>query len=84
MTPRKGSLAVCGMGCLGLITEDAPQEVTYPAGNKGIAYVGIHLTAKMCSIGEPWSARHPFVVGHVDDLMTEYDVLKQIHTRKAK
>ena len=65
----KGSLAMCGIGCLGLITEDEPQEITYPDGNKGIAYVGIHLTDKVCKIGDAWSSRNPIIVGHTDDLI---------------
>ena len=36
MTPKKGDIAICGIGCIGLITEDAPREVTYSDGNKGI------------------------------------------------
>jgi hypothetical protein len=64
---RKGTLAVCGIGCLGLITKDEPQEITYSDGNKSVAWVGIHLTDKVCPIGGKWSSRNPIVVGHVDD-----------------
>ena len=64
---RKGTLAVCGIGCLGLITEDNPKEITYSDGNKSTAWVGIHLTDKICPIGEKWSSRNPTVVGHTDD-----------------
>ena len=76
MTPRKGSIAFCTRGYLGLITEDAPKEITYPDGNKGLAWVGIQLTDKKSfspdwkgpvGIGTPWSSRTPVVVGHVDD-----------------
>ena len=66
--PRKGSLALCGLKCLGLITQDEPKEITYQDGNKGTAYVGIHLTDKITDIGNSWSSRNPVVVGHVDDL----------------
>jgi hypothetical protein len=66
--PRKGSLAICGLGCLGLVTEDKPKEVKYPDGNKGMAYVGIHLTDKLAPVGSPWSSRNPRVLCHVDDL----------------
>jgi len=40
---KKGSIAYCGYGCIGLIMEDEPQEVTYSDGTKGVAYVGIHI-----------------------------------------
>jgi hypothetical protein len=65
--PRKGSLALCGLGCLGVITQDEPKEVVYQDGNKGFAFVGIHLTDKVTKAGEKWSSRHPIVVGHVDE-----------------
>jgi hypothetical protein len=64
---KKGTIAICGIGCLGLITEDEPREIFYPDGNKSTAWVGIHLTDKACEIGEPWSSRNPIVVGHTDD-----------------
>lgn len=66
-TIAKGTLAICGIGCLGLITEGEPKEITYPDGNTGVAYVGIHLTDKVCKIGDPWSSKRPKVVGHTDD-----------------
>lgn len=67
MNIKKGTLAICGIGCLGLITEDEPKEITYPDGNKGTAYVGIHLTDKVSKVGSPWSSRNPKVVGHIND-----------------
>ena len=69
--PRKGSLAFCGIGCLGLITEDGLQEVTYRDGNEGMAYIGIHLTDKAAPAGSAWSSRKPKVVGHTDDFHQE-------------
>ena len=69
--PRKGSLAICGLGALGVITEDEPREVTYRDGNKGMTFVGIQLTDKLAPIGSPWSSRNPKVVGHVDDFKNE-------------
>ena len=69
--PRKGSFALCGLKCLGLITEDQPIEITYDDGNKGVAYVGIHLTNKVTDIGKPWSSRNPIVVGHIDSIGDE-------------
>ena len=66
--PRKGTLALCGLKCLGLITKDEPKEITYEDGNKCFAYVGIHLTDKITDIGNPWSSRNPIIVGHIDDI----------------
>ena len=42
----KGALAFCSLGCLGLITEERPEEVTYSDGSKGIAYVASTLQIK--------------------------------------
>jgi hypothetical protein len=66
--PRRGSFARCSRGFLGLITCDEPQEVTYPDGNNGVAWVGIHLTGSNGLAGRPWSSRMPVVVGHVEEI----------------
>lgn len=65
---KRGDIALCGMGCLGLILYDFPQPVIYKDGNRGMAYIGIQLTNKISSVGSGWSSRHPTVVGHVDDM----------------
>lgn len=65
LRPRKGALAFCSLGTLGLITSPEPHEVTYPNGTKGTSWTGIHLTDKICAIGEPWSSRSPIVVAYV-------------------
>jgi hypothetical protein len=64
---RKGSLAICSMGTLGLITEEGTKLVFYPDKSDGYAYVGIHLTDKIAPVGSPWSSRNPRIVGHVED-----------------
>lgn len=57
---QKGDIAVCSQGYLGLITSDGPQDVTYPDGNTGEAFTGIHLSPGM--EGAPWSSRNPHVL----------------------
>ena len=61
-----GTIAVCGMGRLGLVMEDEPRLVKYPDGNSGVAYVGISLEKD--SFGRPWSSRNPKVVCQLCDL----------------
>ena len=41
------------------------QEITYPDGSKGTAWVGIHLTDAVATIGSPWCSRKPTVVGEI-------------------
>jgi hypothetical protein len=67
---KKGDIAVCGLGCLGLITNDSMQEIIYKDGNRGMAYIGIHLTNKIVPMGAEWSSRNPVIVGHIDDINT--------------
>lgn len=62
--PRRGSLAICSRGYLGVITSDEPGHILYPDGNQGYAYRGIHLSVEM--LGQQWSSRNPVIVGHVD------------------
>jgi hypothetical protein len=42
-TPKRGSIAVCSSGFVGLIIHDDKREITYDDGNKGFAYVGVQL-----------------------------------------
>ncbi len=58
--PMKDDIAVCSQGYLGLITSDGPQTITYPDGNTGEAFTGIHLSPGM--YGSPWSSRNPTVL----------------------
>lgn len=70
--PRRGALAICSRGCLGLITSQSPERIDYPDGGEGIAWTGVHLLP--CAweggppnAGAPWSSRTPRVVGHIDE-----------------
>ena len=69
--PRAGAIARCSMGALGLITANDPKKVTYSDGKEGLAWVGIHLTNTMATIGSPWSSRKPQVLAYIDDLGKE-------------
>ena len=62
MTIRKGCIARCSLGLLGLVTSNKPELVTYPDGNKGMAWTGIHITNVVGLLGEPWSSRDPKLV----------------------
>ena len=68
LNPKKGSIALCSCGYLGLITANGRTKITYSDGNSGEAYVGIHLTNQLEEIGAPWSSRNPKVICHVEDL----------------
>lgn len=79
--PRKGALALCSLGKLGLILSEVPVEVTYSrcfdclrgrivsgtcTCQKGLAWTGIYLLGDM--LGKPWCSRTPRVVGHIMDI----------------
>ena len=55
---RKGVLAVCSQGHVGVITEDKPVPVTYDDGTEGVAWVGLHVLP-LELFGTPWSSRSP-------------------------
>jgi hypothetical protein len=63
---RCGTIAICSRGCIGLITNDVPQEIVYSDGTKDMAWIGIHLTDKVGVIGAPWSSRMPKVIGYIN------------------
>jgi hypothetical protein len=75
LVPRKGALALCRIGLLGVITSDAPVEVTYADGKKGLAWTGEQIahrtfispyTSQTITVkpGDPWSSRRPIVIGY--------------------
>ena len=76
MTPKRGDIAICGIGTLGLVLEDGMQDITYDNGQRGKAYIGVHLTDKVCEVGGKWSSRDPVIVGHIDNIDTFIKHLK--------
>lgn len=66
--PRVGDIALCGNGEPGVILNADKAGVTYPDGNKALAWVGVHLSPSKA--GQPWSSRNPCILGEVGDLMS--------------
>jgi hypothetical protein len=75
----KYALAYCSGGLLGLITSDAPKEITYNDGNKGTAWTGLQVTGGWIAgvggdigkrffraPGMPWSSRTPRIIARLD------------------
>jgi hypothetical protein len=82
LEPRRGAIALCTRGALGLITCDEAQEVTYNDGNKGVSWTGIQLTNTTIQgmgkdegktfdvkIGSPWSSRTPKVIAYIENFI---------------
>ena len=81
---KKGAIAICSLGRVGLITSEKPIKVTYNDGNKGVSWVGIQLTdgevrgvggdkGKVIKqkVGDPWMSRNPKVIGHINQAITQ-------------
>lgn len=74
LLPKRGAVARCSMGKLGLITANEPVPVKYKEGESGVAWIGIHLgeeefdtdssVEKLITARsrEPWSSRNPEVL----------------------
>lgn len=61
--PKAGDLARCSLGFLGQITSSEMQEVSYVNGDKGVAYVGVHMENRDgVKAGDPWASRNPTLV----------------------
>lgn len=60
LQPKRGAIARCGAGFIGIITSDQPIKVEYQDGNNGLAWVGIHLQPEL--LGANWSSRSPTVL----------------------
>lgn len=80
--PRRGAVARCSLGRLGVITSDSMVEVTYGDGKKGFSWVGIQLTDGEVNgvgghegriikqkVGDVWMSRTPNVICYVDDIV---------------
>ena len=65
--PKRGDLALCSKGHLGMITSDYKHNVSYGDGTFGIAYIGVYLE-KGCE-GQPWSSRNPTIIGHISSVL---------------
>lgn len=71
MKPEFASIAICGIGCRGIITCRDPQPVKYADGNAGEAWTGLHLDdhpLRGIKAGDPWSSRNPKVIGSARDI----------------
>lgn len=70
---KKGDLAFCSRGELGLVTSSKPVRVTYDDGSTGEAWTGIHLGRK--KLGESWSSRTPIGIElNLFELLPESDL----------
>lgn len=65
MTPKRGAIAECSLGCLGFIQTSTPVDVKYSDGEKGKAWCGFHLNGSR--MGSAWSSRNPKVLGYIED-----------------
>lgn len=64
-TPQRDDICICSRGYVGVVVRDGMEMVTYPDGNKAMAYVGYHLSAP---VGAKWSSRHPTILGQAPGL----------------
>lgn len=78
--PRRGDIAVCAHGYIGLITCETPDIVVHPGGGVGVElWKGIHLTTKGGRIiGALWQSRCPKVIGNVDDLASITSIFNKV------
>ena len=68
MSPKKGDIAVCRAGSLGLITSNEKRKRDVDGEE---AWFGIHLTGKLehAEPGDTWTSRNPEVIGNAGDLI---------------
>jgi len=73
--PRRGDIAVCSHGYIGLILKDASIPNTSPTGVvEADLWTGIHLTTKGGKqIGGLWQSRNPQVIAHSNMLATMFE-----------
>lgn len=81
MKPRKGSIAFCSAGRLGLITSEKPEPFRFFNGDEVITWKGIQLTDGLGGknkdypqkAGDFWCSQNPVVVGHVSEFFFNKD-----------
>jgi hypothetical protein len=59
LPPKRGDIAICSIGHVGLITSETAETITYADGNVGEAWLGIKLVPEA---GTEWSSRQPTVI----------------------
>jgi hypothetical protein len=64
--PKRGDLALCGRGSLGVILDRTKRKVMYGNGTESLAWMGFHLTNAINGVGSIWSSRNPCIIGNVN------------------
>ena len=62
--PKRGDLAICGSGTLGIISSSRRKTIIYPDGNKAKAWYGVTTQT-----GKPWSSRNPIILGNFLEIL---------------
>lgn len=64
MEPKRGAIARCGMGRLGIILSFRPQRIQYSGGEWADVWTGVHIETET---QKPvlWSSKKPEVIGYV-------------------
>lgn len=91
---KKGDIAICGVGKVGMITDSEKQDVILRNGKLITTYVGVQLTNGMVDgvledvgqvfefeIGDSWSSKHPIVIGHIEDIVKDLLIKHEMDKR---
>lgn len=78
LQPRKGAIAYCSVGRLGLILNDSPEEFEFFNGDKAVVWKGIQLTKGLGGknkdypqeVGDFWCSTKPKVIGYIEDVIS--------------
>jgi hypothetical protein len=60
----------------GIIASGKEREITYPDGEVGIAWIGLHLMEQRTEDprhGTMWSSRNPCLIGTIEEFLTEFN-----------
>lgn len=83
LEPKKGAIALCSLGSLGIILSEKPVPVEYEDGTKSEAWTGIYLLdhnvkwqfgpkkgqEELIKAGSPWSSKRPRVICYAEDIL---------------
>jgi hypothetical protein len=64
--PKRGDIALCGRGSLGIIVDHKKRKVCYGDGNDAMAWMGFHLTNAIIGVGSVWSSKNPCIIGNIN------------------
>lgn len=80
MEIRRGAVAKCSVGRIGLITSDQPEKMVFFNGDEAMVWKGVQLTNGLGGknkdypqkVGDFWCSKNPEVLFYIEDMLNTH------------